>query len=41
MITIIEALLVGAVCFVLGAMFGMALISAMVIAKNSDEGSTE
>ena len=34
MITIAEAFLIGGICFVLGSMFGMALISARIIAKN-------
>jgi hypothetical protein len=37
MVTIAEALLMCAVCFIFGAMIGMVLISAMVIAKNSDD----
>ena len=37
MITIAEALIMCAVCFIFGAIIGMALISVMVIAKDSDE----
>lgn len=41
MITIAEALIIGAICLIFGALFGATLTCAMVVAKDSDEGGVE